>query len=82
MDSQLSFRVFVSHDADNAVWFVVESDIPGLNVEAPSLDALVDAITDLAPELISANVADRDRAVREIPISIRHLVTVKPLQAA
>jgi Domain of unknown function (DUF1902) len=82
MDSQLPFRVFVSHDADNAVWFVVESDIPGLNVEAASLDALVEAVRDLSPELISANLAGRERDLREIAISIRHLVTVKPLQAA
>lgn len=82
MDSQLAFRVSVSHDAANSVWFVVESDIPGLNVEAPSLDALVEAVTDLAPDLIGNNIRDRDRASSEIAISIRHLVTVKPLQAA
>ncbi|WP_376988762.1 DUF1902 domain-containing protein [Bosea sp. R86505] len=82
MDSQLAFRVFVSHDADNAVWFVVESDIPGLNVEAPTLDALVEAVTDLAPHLIDENIRDRVGSSREIAISISHLVTVKPLQAA
>lgn len=82
MDSQLPLRVFVSHDAENAVWFVVESDIPGLNVEAASLDALVEAVSDLAPELISANLAGRQHDLGEVALSIRHLVTVKPLQAA
>lgn len=82
MDSQLALRVFVSHDADNAVWFVVESDIPGLNVEAPTLDALVEVVMDLAPHLIDENIRDRVGSSREIAISISHLVTVKPLQAA
>lgn len=82
MDSQLPLRVFVSHDAENAVWFVAESDIPGLNVEAASLDALVEAVSDVAPELISANLAGRQQDLGEVALSIRHLVTVKPLQAA
>lgn len=82
MSDQLSFRIVVSHDRQNGVWFVVDSDIPGLNAEADSLDALVEVVTDLAPELIEANLDDWDRDMPEIPLCVQHLVNVKRAHAA
>jgi predicted RNase H-like HicB family nuclease len=53
---QMQFTV--SRDADDGVWFVQSSDIPGLHAEAATLDELVEVITDLAPELIAANLPE------------------------
>jgi hypothetical protein len=50
----MAFNITVAHD--EGVWYVQSSDIPGLNAEAPTLDTLVEVITDLAPDLITANV--------------------------
>jgi hypothetical protein len=52
----MELRVTVHHDITEGVWFVASSDIPGLNAEAPTYDSLVEAIVDLAPELIAANM--------------------------
>ena len=44
-------KVSVSFDRDAHVWFVKDSDLHGLNIEAATLDALMDklpgAVTDL-----------------------------------
>ena len=54
----MQFTVTVSHDEREGVWYVQSSDIPGLHVEAPTYDALMDVIIDVVPELIEANVPD------------------------
>jgi len=58
----MEYTVVVSHDAKEAVWFVQSSDVPGLNAEAPTLDALVEVITDLAPDLVAANLPGASRS--------------------
>ncbi len=57
---RMQFTVTVSHDADEGVWFVQSSDIPGLHAEAATIDDLVEDITDLAPELVAANLPEHD----------------------
>jgi Domain of unknown function (DUF1902) len=52
----MQFTITVSHDAKEGVWFVQTSDVPGLNAEAPTLEALIEVITDLAPDLAAANL--------------------------
>ncbi len=52
----MHFNVTVCRDEKEGVWFVQSSDVPGLNAEAPTLDALVEAISDLAPDLVAANL--------------------------
>jgi hypothetical protein len=57
----MQYTITVSHDEKVGVWFVQDSDVPGLNAEAPTLDALVDVIADLAPELVAANLPEANR---------------------
>ena len=61
----MQYTVTVAHDEGEGVWFVQSSDVPGLNAEAATLDALVEVVAELAPELVQANRGDRT------PISIR-----------
>lgn len=49
------FFVRAEWDADAGVWFVSDSDIPGLSTEAPTLDRLVERVLAVAPELIEDN---------------------------
>jgi len=69
----MQFTINVSHDEDERVWFVQSSDVPGLNAEAETLDSLVEAITDLAADLVAANLSE---AVGSGPISfcVQHIV--------
>jgi hypothetical protein len=52
----MRFTVTVAHDEIEGVWFVQASEVPGLNAEAPTLNALIDAISDLAPDLVATNL--------------------------
>ena len=75
MSKQKSLAVVVNHDRQIGVWYVVSADIPGLHVEAETLDELVSIVADLAPELISANLPG---AAEDTPICIQHVVDAKP----
>jgi predicted RNase H-like HicB family nuclease len=70
----MQYTVTVAHDEGEGVWFVQSSDVPGLNAEASTLDALVEVVAELAPDLIQANGGDG------APISIRvqHLLNAAP----
>lgn len=55
-------------DAEAEVWYVVDSDVPGLATEADTPDALFQKLLVMIPELLEANhVADGDD---EVPIEL------------
>lgn len=51
----MEYKVIVGWDAENQVFYVVESDIEGLWLEKPNFDALVEAIKDVAGDLLQHN---------------------------
>ena len=46
--------VKAAHDPDAGVWFVESSDLPGLNLEAPTLDELHAALPAAILDLLEA----------------------------
>ena len=60
MNAQKALAVTVSHDNQENIWFVLASDVPGLNAEAETFDELVAVIFDVAPDLIAANFCISD----------------------
>ena len=56
MSKQTALAVNVSHDKQESVWYVLSSDILGWHAEAETLDELVAVISDVAPDLIAANM--------------------------
>lgn len=50
------YVVLANWDEDAGVWYVKATDIPGLNVEAETLEAFREIIADLAPDLVAANL--------------------------
>lgn len=64
------YVVIASYDAEAAVWYVQASDIPGLNVEAETLEAFREVVEDVAPELVAANIED-DGSPGTLPILIK-----------
>ena len=79
MSKQATLTVNVSHDKLERVWYVLSSNIHGLHAEAETLDELVTVISDVAPDLIAANMpgTTTDTAIR-----IQHTVSAKPARAA
>jgi uncharacterized protein DUF1902 len=79
LSKQTTLIVNVSHDKQESVWFVLSSDIVGLHAEAETLDELVTVISDVAPDLIAANMPDTPA---DTAVSIQHMVNTKPARAA
>ena len=77
-----ALAVNVAHDAAEGIWYVLSSDIPGLNAEASSLDALVEIISDIAPDLIAANLSSEFGEAANIPLSVQHTVNISSKHAA
>ena len=79
----MQFTVTVSHDDQEGVWFVQSSNVPGLNAEAPTLDALVEVITDAVPDLVAANLPEAgiERGA-PIPLHLHHIVNARSVSAA
>jgi predicted RNase H-like HicB family nuclease len=78
----MPFTITVCRDEEEGVWFVQSSDVPGLNAEAPTLDALVEAIADLVPDLVAANLPNSVARGAPIPLHVQHIVNARSLSAA
>lgn len=63
------FHVLACWDSEAEVWYVAETDVPGLATEAPSIDALAAKLRVMVPEMLEANgvtVPDRGRVPFEL----------------
>ena len=49
------FEIHAAWDDEAQVWYVVESDVPGLAAEAPTAEALVEKLRTIVPELVALN---------------------------
>ena len=82
MSKPADYKVHIAFDEEAARWYVSESDIPGLCLEAPSPAELIRKVTDAAPELIELNLprtrrgkSKRTAAVRPVfddPVELAH----------
>jgi predicted RNase H-like HicB family nuclease len=79
VSKNLALSVNVSHDKTEGIWYVLSSNIPGLHAEAETLDELVAVISDVAPDLLAANLPN---APSDSAINIQHMVNAKPAHAA
>ena len=77
----MKFTVTVCHDEAACLWYVHDSDLPGLHAEAATLDELVAIIEDVAPDLVGAEAGDTD-SLPDIPVCVQHLVMAKRAHAA
>lgn len=71
-----SIVVKATRDDESGVWFVEHSDLPGLNVEADSLEELVEKLPNVIQDLLEAHDAesgdgdDGEGHDRDVPISL------------
>jgi predicted RNase H-like HicB family nuclease len=68
-----TFKIQASWDAEAEVWYVVESDVPGLHAEGETLEELFEVLKELVPELVGANVFSkqgRNKANSQVPIEL------------
>lgn len=55
---QRIYTIYAKWDDDAQVWFVEQSNIPGLVTEAPTTKQFIKHIQELVPDLIQLNGAD------------------------
>jgi len=48
----MKYVVSLRYDSENHIYFIYESDIPGLHVEAATCDEVFDIVFDVAPDLL------------------------------
>lgn len=51
----MEYKVIIGWDQESQVFYVVESDIEGLWLEKPTFEALVEAVKDVAGDLLQHN---------------------------
>jgi len=54
----MQFTIKCTWDAEAGVWYVEESDVPGLVAEAPTLEAMETLLASRVPELLDLNLPD------------------------
>lgn len=57
-------------DAEARVWYVAESDVPGLSLEAPTRGEMDARLRRAIPELLELNEPGNDSAPPEVPVSL------------
>lgn len=70
---QHSYTVLAHWDPEAEVWWATSADVPGLVAEEPTLEALVETVRHLVPELLRLNDAIPEGDVAPIDfIADRH----------
>ena len=77
MGKSFELKVHLAQDEETGRWFVAESDIPGLWLEADSATDLMLRIEEAAPELIALNEAEILAAYKARDDGRRREVAVK-----
>jgi uncharacterized protein DUF1902 len=55
MAESVELVVHLAQDAETRLWYVAESEVPGLRLEAASVHELIRKVEDVAPELVELN---------------------------
>lgn len=68
----VTYRFIVDFDAEAGVWYVCDSNLPGLQTEAESLDILIQKLRVMVPDLLDAIDArdGGDDGKGEIPLEV------------
>lgn len=52
------FEIYCEWDNEARVWYVVRSDVPGLNAEAATCEEMSKLLAHLVPELVQLNMPE------------------------
>jgi hypothetical protein len=78
----IELEVHLAQDAETRLWYVAESDVPGLRLEAETVHELMRKVEEAAPELVDLNrteIAARHGNALAGPEAQRPAVTIRPL---
>jgi hypothetical protein len=64
---QAKFEVTCQWDPEAGLWFVAESNVPGLSAEAPTKEAMVGLLDTLIPQLVELNCPEERKPSDNVP---------------
>ncbi|MCF6262625.1 MAG: DUF1902 domain-containing protein [Xanthomonadales bacterium] len=64
------YKVLAKFDPDANVWFIYKSDVPGLHVEAKSLDELRKELDSAIPYLLEDAVKNSRNSPCSVPVEL------------
>ncbi|WP_174274122.1 DUF1902 domain-containing protein [Sphingomonas bacterium] len=76
MRDKIELQIHLAFDAEASVWYIAESDIPGLRLEADTATELMRRIDECAEEMIALNEAE---IVGNHPGEMRPSMTLRPV---
>jgi len=65
-----TFTIVCAFDAEVRVWYVADSDVPGLSLEASSKKAMLSRIREAVPELLELNAQLKPNEIDRAPIDL------------
>ena len=57
-------------DPEAKVWVATSDDVPGLDTEVETVEALAEKLSVMVPELLEANGTLAGNGIREVPINL------------
>lgn len=66
----MEFTVRIEWDPEASVWWVAESDVPGLVTEAPTVEQMFRKLEVMIPELLEANNVALTGEQSEVPFRV------------
>jgi hypothetical protein len=73
--TEVRFEVTCQWDEEAQLWYVLESNVPGLSAEAPSKPEMAKLLAVLIPQLVQLNQPERGRPSDEVPIELLYRET-------
>jgi hypothetical protein len=64
----MEYQVVIGRDRDARVWFVQTTNVPGLSLEDPSLDSLIQKLPDVIAWLLRQN--NKVQTDQEVPFEV------------
>lgn len=64
------YRIVCAYDSEAEVWYVADSDVPGLSLEAPTREELTQRIKSAAVELLELNAHLDRQQIERAPIDL------------
>lgn len=82
MRKAIELQVHLAQDGETRLWYVASSQVPGLRLEADTVQELIRKVADAAPELVDLNrkeiAASHDKRLAG-PEAERPPVTIRPV---
>ncbi len=77
MVHDMSYEIRVAWDSEASVWYIEDSNVPGLVGEAPSLEAMLALLRTRVPEMLEENGCPRDDDIPLRLLTTGHLAQLR-----